>query len=842
MSSQLLPGQRLGHYTVVSFLAAGGMGEVYRARDTRLGRDVALKILSSEVAADAGRRERFEQEARTVASLNHPNIATVFDIGSEDGRFYMVSELVEGEPLRGVPLSVKKVMEVGAQIAEGLAAAHAVRVTHRDVKPDNVMLTGDGRVKILDFGLAKTQRVAVSPQDETVTAGETVPGVVMGTIQYMSPEQVRGKDVDGRSDIFSLGLVLYELLAGRRAFERESAVETMNAILKEDAADLPESVPPGLRRVVARCMEKEPGSRFQSAKDLAFALRDQTGGSPSSSTVVAAIPAVRGGRRWMVAAAALGGILAGGAFTLWMAGGEDVDPVVISTFVADPAGEQNPEFSPDGRSVAYRRGKAGKTELVVRSLSSETDAVVASLNSVGSHRWTPDGKRLCFADLRHISCVGASGGNPQPLLDIQSFTVFQFTPDGKSLLVPRAENGKKQLYASTPPGNPPTVVAGFPLGEGWSPGPMSPDGKRIVLQNFNRPLRIVSYPSGAVQGEYPDIYLVGGWFRDSRHIVATTRNPYGVVLLDTKSHARRLLLRQDAAVISSALSPDNKRILYSSGKVDWSIHEYSMEGKRLPAAASPGAGTGPVWSADGQRYAFNANTGTSREGVWMARADGSQARQIVSRRNYAPVSFSPDGQRLAVMVEKELRTVSLTNGVEVTVQTVSPNAYVCWSAGGDWLWFSEQGEVKKIPSLGGEPAVVTKGSLTKCDPRGKWFAVFRDKRMYLLSTDGKTERAVAGDHDVFSFSGFSADGNLYFTSTIDNRLNVEEPATGKIVRSVVFEMDPADRVWDLDVHPDGNRVLVSLGGLRYDIFSIEGFAQPAAWWKRWFRHWDPPAK
>src|SRR5450432_1064839 len=269
----LASGTNLGPYEIVSALGAGGMGEVYRARDSRLGRDVALKILPAEVGNDPSRRQRLELEARAVAALSHPNIVAVHDVGTENGVFYIVSELVDGEPLRGAKFGLRKALDIAVQIASGMAAAHAAGIVHRDLKPDNILLTRDGRVKILDFGLAKlTSTQAPSAAGAETTTMNTGPGTVMGTVGYMSPEQVRGQDVDSRSDIFSFGVVLHELLTGKRAFQGETSAETMTAILKQDPPELPEQVPSAVRQVVGHCLEKDAVNRFQSARDLSFAL------------------------------------------------------------------------------------------------------------------------------------------------------------------------------------------------------------------------------------------------------------------------------------------------------------------------------------------------------------------------------------------------------------------------------------------------------------------------------------------------------------------------------------------------------------------------------------------
>ena len=278
-------GDKLGPYQILAPLGAGGMGEVYRARDTRLGRDVAVKILPEAFARDEDRMRRFEQEARAVAALNHPNVLAIYDTGAQDGVPYLVSELLDGESLceslRHGSLPTRKAVEYARQIADGLAAAHEKRIVHRDLKPENLFLTASGRVKILDFGLAKvpaSQSAPASPDASTATiTAVTSPGVVMGTTGYMAPEQVRGETVDHRADIFSLGATIYEMLTGKRAFKGQTAIETLNAILKEDPPDLDVDkahIPPALERIVRHCLEKRPADRFQSARDLMFALDD----------------------------------------------------------------------------------------------------------------------------------------------------------------------------------------------------------------------------------------------------------------------------------------------------------------------------------------------------------------------------------------------------------------------------------------------------------------------------------------------------------------------------------------------------------------------------------------
>jgi TolB-like protein len=311
---QDLIGRTLGHYRIVEKIGAGGMGEVYRAHDERLDREVAIKVLHQDVAQDVDRLARFEREAKAVAKLAHPNILEIWDFGTDEGVTYAVTELLEGENLsQRIPsngMGWQKAAEIGASVADGLAVAHGKGIVHRDLKPENVFVTADGRVKILDFGLAQVKvPVDKEAETETLTPAGTVPGTVMGTVGYMSPEQVRGNPADARSDIFSLGCVLYEMLTGKIAFARESTADTQAAILKEEppaltAVDV--AVPAELDRTARRCLEKNPEARFQSASDLAFALRsiasDTDAVRPGPAPVA---PRRRRGRLWAAAAAAV---------------------------------------------------------------------------------------------------------------------------------------------------------------------------------------------------------------------------------------------------------------------------------------------------------------------------------------------------------------------------------------------------------------------------------------------------------------------------------------------------------------------------------------------------------
>jgi len=376
----LTSGTLLGSYRIVAPIGAGGMGEVYRAHDDRLGRDVAVKILPEAVASDSGRLDRFEREARATAALNHPNIVSVFDIGRTGGLAYVVMELVDGstlaEELAGRSPTPRKALEWTVGIARGLAAAHARGIVHRDIKPDNLLVTADGRIKILDFGIARFTEAERSATESPTVAASTEPGKVLGTAGYMSPEQVRGETVDARSDIFSLGAVLYEMLAGRRAFTGDTAVETMHAVLKTDPPDLDlagGSIPPVLDRVVRRCLEKRPDDRFHSAHDLALALEAIS----SSATRPAAALAAGRGRRGPLAIAVAALVLVGltAAVATWWASDTSSRPLPTIRQITVRRGTIDAaRFRPAGDSVVYSARFAGTPPAPFETRSNSPEA------------------------------------------------------------------------------------------------------------------------------------------------------------------------------------------------------------------------------------------------------------------------------------------------------------------------------------------------------------------------------------------------------------------------------------------------------------------------------------
>lgn len=448
----LSSGTRLGPYEIVAPLGAGGMGEVYRAQDARLGREVAVKVLPASFSMDRDRLRRFELEARAAGILNHPNITAVYDVGQHDGSPYVVTELLEGETLRshiaGGPLTPRRAIHYALQIAHGLAAAHEKSITHRDLKPDNLFVTRDGRVKILDFGLAKlTQPEGGGPQSNLPTATvDTEPGVVMGTLGYMSPEQVRGKPAGARSDIFSFGAILYEMLSGRRAFHGDSAADTMSAILREDPPDLSATnrqIAPALDRIVRHCLEKNPEARFHSAHDLAFDLDALSGAQAGEiqaapwiarrSKLIAALVATSAVT--LLLAAALAAVLIGRRprpesserlvrFTVPIPPGTTYPTSPISRAVS---------ISPDGTRLVIEVVSKGRSRLYLRPLDSEDAVELEGSLDASVPFWSPDSRFIAFFAGGKLKKIPATGGHPEELCEAPFAIVGTWSREGTIL-------------------------------------------------------------------------------------------------------------------------------------------------------------------------------------------------------------------------------------------------------------------------------------------------------------------------------------------------------------------------------------------------------------------------
>jgi len=700
----LAVGSRLGAYEILAPIGAGGMGEVYRARDGKLGRDVAIKVLPDRVASDPEALARFEREARATAALSHPNILAIHDFGRQDGLAYAVTELLEGETLRerlsAGPLPARKGIDVAVQVAHGLAAAHDRGIVHRDLKPENLFLTRDGHVKILDFGLAR--RVdALADDTEAPTPPHTEPGAVLGTVGYMSPEQVRGEGADHRSDVFSFGVVVYEMLAGTRPFRGASAVEAMSAILKEDPAppsQVREGVSPEVDRVVLHCLEKRPEDRFQSARDLVFDLGPL--GTLSGRGTAGPRADHRVGARTTRAAVLLATLAAAflaGWFGRARHPGRESPLLASFAQLSDhPGVEEWPSLAPDGKSVVYMSRASGNADVYLQRVGSGV-ALNLTRDFAGEDTeptFSPDGERIAFRSEREgggIFVMGTSGESVRRLSD--SGYAPSWSPDGKELVVstvkfedPLNRRGQGQLWAiDTAAGSRRPILA---VGDAVQPA-WSPHGGRIAYWGLTgnggqRDLyTVAANGSESRRGGVPvtqdrPVDWSPAWSPDGRYLLFASDRGGSMNLwrIPIEEPSGRVRGEPEALTVPAswagrpAVSRDDRRVAFAT--LDWrsSLQKVPFDPRRGVHTGPPErllSSTQPIRdhevSPDGQWIVY-ARAGT-REDVFVARIDGSAYRRLTDDvfRNRSP-AWSPDGQRIAFYSDR---------GGEYEVWTIRPD-------------------------------------------------------------------------------------------------------------------------------------------------------------------------
>ena len=684
-NTPLEPGTRLGPYEILAPIGAGGMGQVYRAHDPRLKRDVAIKVLPAGMALDHAHIARFEREARAASALNHPNIVAVYDLGLEGRTYWIATELVTGEPLKNLiergPLSVRKTIEIATQIAGGLAAAHAAGVIHRDLKPGNIMVTREGRVKILDFGLAKRRTEAGGvPEDLTHT------GAVMGTAAYMSPEQVRGEAVDHRSDIFCLGLILHEMLSGKRTFSGESSVHVMHAILTQDTPELPAGVPAWLARIVAHCLEKDAGARFQSVADIGFAL-----GSMAGAERPITAPAVKRPRLLVPVALVVVTLLLAALAFVYFRQKPAAPPVTrMSVLLPEKSRVVSLAVSPDSREIALVLVKEGRQQIWVRPLEALEPTALAGTDGALDPFWSPDSRYIGFfadaklkkiehsggpvetlcdalgaygatwgpngeillAGLGHAQMVPAGGG---PLSDLPDHATAidmypTFLPDGQHYLASRGRAGSPEsgvwVVSSRGPATrrilpdlvkthivepPPGSTVGYVL--------FTRNSTLMALPLVMKRLEPVGDPAPIVQSvvtSYP-------W-----HALAAA-SPEGVLAYVSGVHKQRQYMWRDRqgkilgalpdAGNAVAISPDGKYMVGGRGDDTWVLPIGGGAARRI-LMVGPGGGN-TIWSPDGRYVARSLNGGIGR---MAANGSGSQKLLYRGKGLLAPKSWSPDGR------------------------------------------------------------------------------------------------------------------------------------------------------------------------------------------------------
>ena len=873
------PPQKVGPYEIIGPLGSGGMGQVFRARDPRLNREVAVKLLPPEYSADPVRRQRFEQEARAIAALNHPGIVSIYDVG--DG--WMVTELVVGETLRATEekgeLTLLQVVDIGAQIAEALAAAHEAGISHRDLKPENVLLTPDGRTKILDFGLAKVVTPAAANQTPQNRSTLTNPGVPTGTPGYMSPEQVRGQESDYRSDIFSLGLMLYEMLAGKPAFQAESAVEVMHAIVAEDPPELPQSVPDGLRRIIKRCIEKKPAQRFQSARDLAFALRSFAGLSASASAetaVVAAPPGVKQGWLWPLLWPIVGGlsIVTATVFAiLWLGHASSVD---TSSYQFHPfAFTQDQEYSgvwsPNGQSIAFVEQTPAETHLMVQSLDAPEPTQLAVTSPQPQPVWSSDGTRIYFLSGNGVFAVSRAGGQPARVVD--NAVAFHVSRDGRALAIWRVDRSRDgvrgSVWISSPPGAEPQEYSPHPFEVRGPFTPVylrfSPDSKLLYLSMYTdagAETWILPFPAGS--GQPRRIFqkvpwnrpVAASWMPDSQRLVLAG-NPAPATgatlwLGDMRSESlTRLLATPDGSQTTPSVSPDGKRLLFTKMAVDRDIVELPLDGsppRTLLATSLPEFA--PTWAPTGDQFAYVTRRNGTDE-LWVRSTQGNWDRPVVTAKEFPTLEallspiFSPDGSRIAYTAllagGGRRRSLAISPAGGGTPTIIADGYAPSWSPDGSqiaFLWIKPDGtiplatvsvgsdrmpqEIRGVPGVNGP----------QWSPSGKWIAISTFLGVTLVSPDGKdlhTLPAVIGQALAWSKDSKTIYGLTY--NTDPPALKALDVATGTVRTLAEYHIgfQPSPLIENsytgsirISLAPDGKSVAVGTAASQADVWILDG--------------------
>ena len=786
-------GTRHGPYEIVAPIGAGGMGEVYRARDTRIGRDVAFKVLPPAFALDGDRLRRFELEARAAGTLNHPNLVTVYDLGTDNGTPYVAMELLEGETLRekmelngsAVRLPIRKAIDYSVQIANGLAAAHEKGIVHRDLKPENIFITKDGRAKILDFGLAKLKLGTDEGKTDALTAQrDTSPGTIVGTAGYMSPEQVRGQQVDHRSDIFSFGAILYEMLSGRRAFKGDSSVETMNAILKEDPPDLSAadgSIPPVIDLVVRHCLEKNREERFQSARDLAFDLERIS--SVSGSSPALTVSKTRGRR---IAPAIIAVIAVIAIAVAWRAGYRVTTAVRAASsartfkLLTNQVGVQDfPSFAPDGKTFVYVSKASGKADIYFKRVDGR-NAINLTKDSHSDDTqpaFSPDGSEIAFRSERDgggIFIMGATGESVRRLTDFGFNPTW--SPDGSQIAVSTESTA---LQPQSRPGSALIDVIDVRTGAKREVVDLAHDG---VQPNWSPHGDRIAYWSIIGGGGQRDLFTVDPHAANPRQTIVRVTNdpaldwnpvwsPDGKYLyfgsdrdgtmnlwrLPMNEHSGKSLGPPESALLPTrfaahfSFARNTGALAYGNVNVSDSIWRVPFDPVSLRVTGEPTAiiggvtlllrfeGGNPI-SRDGEWITFS-NIG-GQEDLFLARTDGSEIRQLTNdpEKDRGP-SWSLDGKRLYFYSQR-------------------PDRYEVWSIGVDGSG------LRQVSHTTGESFL-----WPRMMPDGHTLCVFNVRDTYLmpLNPDGTATRVEPlppmpnpGDH--FTSPSLSPDGKRFVGS------------------------------------------------------------------------------
>jgi len=850
----LAAGTRLGSYEILAPLGAGGMGEVYRARDPKLGREIAVKVLPVVASSDPDRRQRFEQEARSASALNHPNILTIHDISESDGTIYIAMELVEGKTLRelvasGEPMATKRLLDIAAQTAEGLAKAHGAGIVHRDLKPENVMVSKDGYVKILDFGLAKltepvSQDASVLP---TAIASPTQPGTVMGTAGYMSPEQASGQPVDYRSDQFALGAILYEMATGKRAFQRKTGAETLVAIIREEPESLGQLAPKSpapVRWIAERLLAKDPEERYASTRDLARDLRsvrDHLTETSASGALEAAEPAKIRRLGWLIPAAAA--FVAGAGIALFVASSLrllEPTPPRFQRLTFRRGTILTARFAPDGNSVVYGAAFDGNPIEIFTTRPESPESKSLGLPSAGVLSVSRTGE-LAISLGQHLligwesagtlARVPLSGGAPRELLE--NVQDADWSPDGKELAVIHQAGNRVRLE--------------YPIGTviqeatGWLSHPrISPDGQfvaffdhpergdnagRLVILDTRRHSRVVGPQLGGNSGlgwSARGGVVLGSGGRLIK--VSTSGSVHGIATLaggflpeDFASDGRMLAKRTNNRREIAGFGPGDSRERNLTW-LDWSYPDDISD--------------------DGRVVLFD-EQGRGREDYlcYVRKTDGSPAVLLGKARGFA---LSPDG-RWAVTTDADAGQITL-----LPTGPGSPRGILKSSLVYQWgaffpdgkrlvLTASEPGHGARIYVQeldGGKPRAITPEGYTTLQrtisPDGRTVAaVGPDRKIHLCSTDGGEPRGLPGAREDELPFGWTSDGRSIYLGriTMPARVDICNVVTGeRRLWKEILPPDPAGvlAIGPVLITPDGKSYVYSYRRMLDDLFLVTG--------------------
>jgi serine/threonine protein kinase/Tol biopolymer transport system component len=877
----LTSGSKLGSYEVLSLLGAGGMGEVYRARDTRLGRVVAIKVLPSERMADESRRRRFVQEARAASALNHPNIVTIYEIESADGIDFIVMEYVAGEPLDAVippqGMRLGDVLRIGIPVADALARAHAAGMVHRDVKPGNVLVGTDGVVKVVDFGLAKLVTFEPgTPDHETMTedggAGPLAgPGTVAGTAGYMSPEQAMGKGVDARSDVFSLGAVLYEMVTGERAFAGGSTAETLAAVVRDQPkapSEVVPNVPRDFERLIQRCLRKEPERRFQHMLDVKLELEQIKEDSESGRE--AARPTRRRRLPWV--GAGLATVLAlATAIGLWRRSFEvGLEPPRLAPLTSMRGEERRATLSPDGEQVAFvwNGDKLDHFDIYVKEVGSSEMRRLTTAGG-GLPAWSPDGKQIAFVrfapERRRIYLISPVAGSERKLSDFPVAPAeLSWSPDSRWLAAVRDRSAKET--GTTPSGSGGVYLLPVDGGEPRAlPIPqetgdvvaawLAPDGRRLAYMSsvgFSSFLAVVDLdanylPTGAPRRLTQPSTLLdsdgGAWTRDGKSFLYGEIGISRLIRVDvTGGRAPQPVDIAGFGASRPATAARRDLLVFVKDLRDVDIYRFEVGRPDEPAITSTFGELDARFSPDGRAVAFSSVRSGAAE-IWLAAPDGSSPKQLTHRsgRLQGSPRWSPDGQHIAFDSEGEdgrwsIHTID-ADGASSRRLTLDPGDQnePSWSHDGRFIYFAarpagaQDFDVWRIPAAGGAEERISRNgggtAFESIDGKTLFFMrrVSEPSPLLALPLAGGPEREVA--KCVVGFAVGPA--GLYSLECLDGEQALQQapvflrdPATGR--GRLLGKLDQA--VKGLTVSPDGKTILYTrLVGEGTDLMMIENF-------------------